>query len=552
MGRKINQGDVIKRFISVHGNRYDYSKVMYSKMHDKVTIVCSKHGEFSMSPHSHINGQGCPKCGIESRTEIRKDNIDTFINKSKEVHGEKYDYSRVEYIDSQTKVCVVCPEHGEFWIKPYSHIQGCGCRKCYNEYTRIRKSYNMESFVNKARQVHGDRYDYSKVEYIDSKTKVCIICPEHGEFWQSPNAHLRGHGCIKCGVDKTHIVMTTEEWVKKARSIHGDKYDYSKSVYKSPRSLVTIICPIHGEFRQKASYHLSGNGCQKCAVHDSKFEKEVYEFISTLENNVVRCDRSVLGNMEIDIFLPDKKIGIECDGLFWHSEVKRIPSYHIDKTKMCEDRGIKLIHVFEDEWIYKANIVKSRLKNILGLTPTRIYARNCTISAVSSNDAMLFLETNHIQGKIISKYNFGLYYNNELVSLMTFGNMRKSLGSNSSNGCFEMLRFCNKLDTNVIGGASRILKHFITIVNPLKIISYCDLRWSSGNMYDRLGFTLDHISQPNYFYIIGNKRKNRFNFRKNVLVEEGYDPSKTEHQIMLERRIYRIYDCGCKVYKMDF
>ena len=132
---------------------------------------------------------------------------------------------------------------------------------------------------------------------------------------------------------------------------------------------------------------------------------------------------------------------------------------------------------------------------------------------------------------------------------MTFGNLRKNLGSTSKEGCYELLRFCNKLNTTVVGGASKLFKHFLKEYKPKEVISYCDRRWSEGNLYEMLGFEFSHNSKPNYFYVINGKRENRFKYRKDILVKEGFDPNKSEHEIMLERGIYRIYDCGCKVYK---
>ena len=133
--------------------------------------------------------------------------------------------------------------------------------------------------------------------------------------------------------------------------------------------------------------------------------------------------------------------------------------------------------------------------------------------------------------------------------LSAFGAKRKSLGSKSEEECYELLRFCNKLNTTVVGGASKLLKHFVKVHNPKEIISYCDRRWSQGNMYEKLGFKFDHVSQPNYYYVINGKRENRFKYRKSELIKQGFNKDKSEHEIMLERGIYRIYDCGTKVYK---
>ena len=184
------------------------------------------------------------------------------------------------------------------------------------------------------------------------------------------------------------------------------------------------------------------------------------------------------------------------------------------------------------------------------MTPERIYARKCQIKEVTHIDSKKFLNMNHIQGQLNSSIRLGLYLDDELVSLMTFGGLRKALGTSQKDGSYELLRFCNKLNTTVIGGANKLLKNFINLYKPKEIISYADRRWSIGNLYIKLGFDLNHYSQPNYFYVINDKRNNRFNYRKDVLIKEGFDKNKTEHEIMLERKIYRIYDSGTICFKL--
>lgn len=183
----------------VHGNKYDYSRVEYIDGQTKVCIICPNHGEFWQRPCDHINQkQGCPRCSKNYR-----DTTETFIEKAKIVHGNRYDYSKVEYVNSQTKVCIICPEHGEFWQSPCSHVAGRGCPICRWEKAkksiRIVQGLTTDKFIEKAKKVHGDKYDYSKVEYVNNDTPVCIICPEHGEFWQTPHHHLGGSGCQECG-----------------------------------------------------------------------------------------------------------------------------------------------------------------------------------------------------------------------------------------------------------------------------------------------------------------------------------------------------------------
>lgn len=291
--------------------------------------------------------------------------------------------------------------------------------------------------------------------------------------------------------------------------------------------------------------------CKKCVNINNNVsypETEISNFIKSFNINIIENDRKILNGLELDIYIPSHKIAIEYNGLYWHSELYKDDDYHLNKTIECEKKGIQLIHIFEDEWLNKKEIVKSRLTNILGLTPNKIYGRKTLIKEVSSKESKEFLINNHIQGNVNSKVKLGLYYNNELVSLMTFGKGRIIMGGNSND--YELLRFCNKLDTNVIGGADKLLKKFIKMHQPKQIISYADRRWSQGNLYEKLGFEYVHNSKPNYFYINKNKREYRFKYRKDVLVKEGFDSNKTEKQIMLDRNIYRIYDCGTITYKL--
>ena len=551
----INKEEFIKRAREIHGDKYDYSKVNYTKVTDKVCIICPEHGEFWQEARQHYRGQGCPKCGINNRTEKKKDTKESFIKKAEEIYGNKYDYSKVNYKNSLTKVSIICPEHGEFSKRPDGFLNGQGCPICgrLKGFQSIRLT--TEEFIKRAKEIHGNKYDYSKVKYNSQKDKVCIICPEHGEFWQNPYTHYNGQGCPKCGIIKRSKTQSksTEKFIKQAIEVHGNKYDYSKTNYINSHHLVSIICPEHGEFWQNPTYHLSGCGCQKCGMITSHYEDSLFDYIKSIyKGKIIRDNRTILSNLKqsLDIYIPDLKIAFEFDGLYWHNELnKPDKNYHLKKTEECLKKGIQLIHIFEDEWLYKQDIVKSRIKNLLGLITDKIYARKCIIKEITNKESKTFCENNHIQGGINSKYSFGLFFNNELVSVMTFGNKRKNLGSKSITDNYELLRFCNKLNTNVIGGASKLLKYFIKTYNPQEIISYADRKWSIGKLYETLNFKFSHKSQPNYFYVFGDKKKNRFNFRKNILIEKYNCPKNmTEHEFCLSQKWYRIYDCGTLVY----
>jgi len=286
----------------------------------------------------------------------------------------------------------------------------------------------------------------------------------------------------------------------------------------------------------------------------STYENELNIFLKEKNISVINNDRKILKGKEIDIYIPDHKLGIEFDGLYWHSDLYLDNIYHLNKTNMCIQQNIQLIHIFEDEWVHKKNIVKSILLSKLNIYDNKLYARKCEIKEINNNKlASEFLEKNHLQGNIGSKFKLGLFYDNELVSLMTFGKKRIALGNKiTKDGEYEMLRFCNKLNTQIIGGASRLLKNFIRNYNPNSILTFADRRYSNGNLYEKLGFKFIKNTEPNYWYVFKNEitKHHRFNFRKNILIENGYDKNKTEHTIMLERDIPRIYDCGNLKYEM--
>jgi len=301
--------------------------------------------------------------------------------------------------------------------------------------------------------------------------------------------------------------------------------------------------------RNREGFGLCTN-CNEIGVNSvSELEKDILSFIKSLGLECEENDRKTISGKELDIIIPSKNIAIEINGLYWHSELHKDKNYHLNKTELCEEKGIQLIHIFEDEWLHKKDIVESRIRNILGFNNIRIYARKCEVREVDIKDNINFLNENHIQGSVKSNIKLGLYYNGELVSLMTFGYGRVIMGGKDNE--WELLRFCNKLNTNVVGGASKLLKHFINNYRPKEIISYADRRWSMGNMYEKLGFEFIHNSKPNYWYINGNIREYRFKYRKSRLTNLlNYDEKLSEHDIMLMNKRYRIYDCGNKKYKL--
>lgn len=286
--------------------------------------------------------------------------------------------------------------------------------------------------------------------------------------------------------------------------------------------------------------------CNPLYGFKSGSEDELKEFIKSLGFSG-RSNRKILNGKELDVYIPSEKIAIEFNGLFWHSEVYKDKEYHIEKTKNVNKRGISLIHIWEDDWLMKKDIVKSRISNILNKNNNRIFARKCVIKELSSKESRMFLDDNHTQGYVNSKIRLGLYYNDVLVSLMTFGDLRNNLGQKHSENSYELLRFVNKKYTSVVGGASKLFKHFVKVYKPVKIVSYADRDWtnySKNSLYDKLGFKFMGDTGLNYWWIVDGKRENRFKYRKDVLISEGYDKNKTEIEIMHDRGYFRIFGTG--------
>ena len=290
------------------------------------------------------------------------------------------------------------------------------------------------------------------------------------------------------------------------------------------------------------------NPCLTCnprLISESKSEIEVYDYIRDIyPGEIIKNYRDTsIGKKEIDIFLPALNIAFEFDGVYWHSEIFKGKMGNILKKDFLKSKGISVYNIWEDDWVLKKDIMKSRISSAIS-NGGRIYARKCTVSLVSSQDEREFLVSNHIQGYVPSKIKIGLYYENNLVSIMTFGSRRKVLGQNSESGKYEMLRFCNKLNTQVIGGASKLFSHFVTNHNFRSVTSYQDNDWHAGNLYENLGFEMIETPKPNYYWCKGNIRFHRFNFRKDKLVSEEWDPNLSESDIMTARGYYKLWDYG--------
>ena len=347
----------IKQATEIHGAKYDYSKVDYKNSSTKIIIICETHGDIEQMPSSHLSGQGCYKCANHFLKTSEE-----FISDSKKLHGDKYDYSKVVYNGAHTKVILGCAEHGEFEMKPNSHLLRQGCYKCGKRTVSMKLSSNKEEFIQKSKSIHGDKYDYSKVEYKGNKTPVIIVCKIHGEFLQKPNGHLDGDGCIRCGLimsaDKNR--KTLRQFIQEATEVHGDKYDYSKVEYKNSREKIIIICKKHGEFLQSPQDHtLSHAGCVRC---NNKTEGKLYEklrpFYPTLMTQYKQEWCKKLLYLPFDFCIPEYKIIIELDGPQHFQQISNWSSpeeqYENDKykEKCANENGYSVIRLLQEDVFY--------------------------------------------------------------------------------------------------------------------------------------------------------------------------------------------------------
>lgn len=475
--------------------------------------ICEKEKEISLGRY-YINTKNLSTYYACSRKCSEQKNKDTILEK----YGVDNISNSKEIKDKKVETCL--RNFGVDYPQQSKEILQKG------KSTKFEK-YGDENYVNieKAKKTNLEKYGF-EFPLMNPIIKA-KIAKTSGNFY------------------KSRILKTYENII----SYDGNNYEFPcdcnrdhafKIYYKllwQRRTANTVLCTI----------------CNPISKNISGLEIELKNFISdNCLDNVLSSVKNIIQPLELDVYIPKLKLAFEFDGVYWHNELNKENNYHLNKTELCEEKGIQLIHVFEDDWIYNKNIVKSIILSKLNKNKN-IYARKCEIKEIKNGLYREFLDHNHIQGYINSKVKIGLFYEKELVSLMGFGNYRVAMGKKiTKKDEYELLRFCNKLNINVIGGASKIFKYFVDNYKPKEITTYADRSWSQGDLYKKLGFEFIGKTQPNYYYVIDGIRNYRFNFRKDKLIKQGFDPNKTEHEIMLERKIYRIYNSGNLKFKKEF
>ena len=347
----------------IFNNKYKYNKIFKKNKHIFFEIVCETHGIFEKNIYNHITKkQGCSLCSKPSK--LTKE---LFINKANDVHEYKYDYSEVEYKNGHTKIRIICKDHGIFEQLPTNHLQGQKCPICSNRF-----KFTNEIFIKKAQQIHGNKYDYSEINYINSHTEIKILCREHGYFNQMPLNHLKGNQCYKC----SNIVRTNDDFITKANTIHKNIYTYDKTDYKSTRNKVIITCKIHGDFKQSPNDHLNGCGCQKCSI--GNYSKICIEWLNNImkKENIFIQHAENIGEKEIIINKKKLKFDGYCEkintvyelhGCFFHGNPKIYKSTDINPLTK------KTFGELYDETIKRENIIKNAGYNLITIWESDYY-----------------------------------------------------------------------------------------------------------------------------------------------------------------------------------
>lgn len=583
-----NKQIFLEKAIEKHGQKYDYSKVEYRGTHKKVIIICRHHGEFTQTPSGHLSSKGCNKCRIQ-KTSSKEE----FIRKANDIHDNKYDYHLVQYVNNDTPVTVICHHHGPFETRPRSHTSSkSGCPKCwsksdlnpldrsvakfgdkfvyseseivckkhgttgYNIYQHLKSAYGCKlcyeesrriqpsEFISRANAIHNNKYKYTNIEFNAVSDTIKITCPHHGDFEQTASAHLyESKGCWQC----SHGTLSSGEFVLRANNIHRNRYDYSRTVYLNIETKVEIICPDHGSFWQKPANHLSGAiGCKKCS--SSALQNKVSTLLTDLGEDFQINDRSVIAPYELDLFVPRVGLGIEAHGNYFHSfnyiENSQERMRHHSKATLASSSNIALLQFYEHEINDKWEIVKSMIMHKLKLS-SRIHARKCDVLKINHHDASALLRRSHIDGFINSTAHYGLKFGDELVSAVSFIN---------KPGYWEIARYATLPGYCIIGGFSRLLKKFILEHKPNKLITYANRRFSVADVYKFNGFQLSHITKPNYVYLTSSGKyvgtRQRFQKHKLRSILPKYDGNLTEAENMFINGYRRLWDAGH--YKLEF
>jgi len=561
------QDSFIEKLRVLYGDSVGYEKVYYVNSDTNVILVCPEHGDFSVRPTILLNKkQGVPACTKCSKLSSGRKLALTqtiFLERLNEIHGGSVQLCKGStYHNYNTEVEVNCTTCGHVWeVTPINLIGGeSGCPRCAGN-TRL----TLDRIIEAARRTQKtpDQFDYSLVDTsnLSRHGKITLVCKHHPDtpFLQETGDHMRGVGCSVCSGKLRKDIPSLVKGIEEKFGV--GVITCISDTYTNNHAYYDFVCTANGHaFKSTANNILRRDRTNACPVcQGSNQQAELVEFIKRLGVEITVNDRTLISPLELDIVIPNLRIAIEYNGVYFHSDAfnngfadttahKDPKARHLHKTLLCAEKEYRLIHIFEDEWVHKKDLVKNKLTHILNANFRKVYARLTTVGVVDFNNSTEFFNKNHLQGVAKgASVTYGLYSNGELVACMSFCKPR----FNKSNDV-EILRYATTM--SVVGGFSKLLKHFIR-ANPTvtSVVSYSDKRWSVGGVYKKAGFTLSGSSSPGYFYVDNtSNRYNRMLFMKSKLSGKlkKFDPSLSEADNCRNNGLYRIWDCGMDVWEL--
>ena len=531
MSTKVKEIDSISKAFELEG--YTLLTKEYENQHQQLNYICPNGHNRSTTWKNWKKGARCLVCKNQSTrpsVEMIRENFEK----------EGYILLSDVYITNKAKLDYICPfghKNSITWAD--WNCGGYRCPDCANnkklDIERVISDFNMEN------------YTFVSGTYTNNTSVLVVKCPKGHEFESSRVKWTTGNRCPICYSNRVNIDTIKE-------SFEFNECKLLSKEYIDAHSKLEYICSNGHRHEISWAAWQQGERCYYCSKSGtSKQEQDLINHVKNFNVSIDTRNRSIIKPKELDIIIQDKRVAIEYCGLYWHSTSQgKDDKYHIGKLEKCSNNDYKLITIFEDEWINKKEIVLSRLKNILGVKDdTKIlYARKLSIKEIDTSTARQFCEENHLQGYTGSSIKLGAFYDDELVSIMTFSKPSISKGQSSYDlWVWELSRFCSKLNYKVIGVASKLLSYFKKNYKWVQIFSYADRRWSTGNLYAQIGFELVGNTKPNYWYFANGSidRHHRFALRKKS--DEPKD--KTEWELRKSQGWNRIWDCGSLKYVMN-
>ena len=552
MSRKITLEQVVA---SIKNPKVQVSNLTTLNGKSRIDVTCSEHGTYNTAVAEFLKSPlSCKKCSQQAAGKLRRPSFEDVVAKANETHKGKYIYSHVDYSRRPAMLHYTCPEHGEVVQALSGHLNGKACYQCGQEQASLNRRQTFEEMVARARAVHGDKYEYLSAEWlkVGKVATLTILCPTHGEFKQGFDVHTyQKSGCTKCSTDTfwTHKRPNISDVVERGSKAHSGFYNYLDiDISKGQRTEVEVVCPEHGNFKQLVNNHLRGHGCPSCSSRISKQNREISEFLTSLDVEHEMEFSFPETRKAFDIAIHTHKLVIEYNSTYWHSSEYIPSSQHKHKSDMAATNGYRCIHIFEDVWENRRPQVENLLKSALGLQTERVFARKCKVVNVDTPQAKVFLNENHVQGYGTAVDAYGLEYEGRLVAVMgfTFNTSNRNQGKFEEHA--ELARYATSVQ--VVGGFTKLLKAWLKDNPKVKtVVSFSDKSMFTGRTYEAAGFTRDAELPPDYRYKEYNKNTlyHKSNYQKSKLRKRFGDAAcegKTEREITESQQIFRVYDCG--------